>query len=68
MSDSALSADTPDERHFTLPCGCVAITRANSKFEVLWCAHHETLHGVITCDFSRISRNEERAYKQLARI
>ena len=35
------------ERLFTLPCGCVAVTRDDGPFEVRWCPHHQALHGLI---------------------
>jgi hypothetical protein len=41
----------------------VAVTRSDQTFEVRWCPHHHMLHGVISCDFARTSRREERAYQ-----
>jgi hypothetical protein len=50
-----------EERLFTLPCGCVAVTREDQPFEVRWCPHHRMLHGVIPCDFAHDARSEKRA-------
>jgi len=49
---------------FTLPCGCIALTEADGRFEVRWCPHHRSLHGVIPCDFLKHSPEETRAYRK----
>jgi len=53
---------TTSEQSFTLPCGCVAVTREDRSFDVQWCPHHKMLHGVISCSFDLASRSEQRAY------
>lgn len=50
-----------EERQFTLPCGCVTITRNDRSFDVRWCPHHRMLHGVVSCNFATPSRPERRA-------
>jgi hypothetical protein len=51
-----------EERRFTLPCGCVAVTD-DDGFKVHWCPHHTMLHGVLPVDFAKNSRAEQRAYR-----
>jgi hypothetical protein len=62
MNDLQPSATLSEERRFTLPCGCVAVTR-DGVFSVEWCPHHAMLHGVIPCNFAQASRAEQRAYR-----
>jgi hypothetical protein len=52
-----------EERRFTLPCGCVAVTN-DDVFQVHWCPHHTMLHGVLPCDFAKDSRAEQRVYHE----
>ncbi|MBV8491634.1 MAG: hypothetical protein JO199_14000 [Candidatus Eremiobacteraeota bacterium] len=49
--------ETAPEQTFTLPCGCVAVSRPDVPFEVRWCPHHEQLHGVMPCTFATPSRS-----------
>jgi hypothetical protein len=51
-----------EERRFTLPCGCIAVTK-DDVFQVHWCPHHTMLHGVLPVDFAKESRAEQRAYR-----
>ncbi|MBV8333526.1 MAG: hypothetical protein JO029_11100 [Candidatus Eremiobacteraeota bacterium] len=62
MNQLEAPATPSQERRFTLPCGCVALTHED-VFEVQWCPHHSMLHGVIPCNFVTMSRPEERAYR-----
>ena len=52
-----------NEQTFTLPCGCVAVTRDEQPFEVRWCPHHRMLHGVMPCNFAHDVSAEKRAYR-----
>lgn len=62
MMNALKSSVESEEQRFTLPCGCIAVTK-DDVFQVHWCPHHTMLHGVLPVDFAKESRAEQRAYR-----